>query len=240
MSTIPETVHRSLISLDGPDTIALLERLVTNDTRDWQVDQIRYGALLTPQGKVIADYQATRTGTGIDLNVSDIGAEDLAKRLKMFRLRSDVEIELTAEAPPLFDSEAERIAAGIPIQGIEFGAAEIFPSDINMDRRGGVALNKGCFVGQEVVSRMHRRGNIRRRTVIVEGEALAADAVIMAGGPLGQVTSVAGGLALARLRIDRLAKAEADGAAIRVNDNPVRIKKPDWLQEEMAAFLVDG
>ena len=44
----------------------------------------------------------------------------------------------------------------------DFGSAEVFPADINMDVLGGVALNKGCFVGQEVVSRMHRRGTIRR------------------------------------------------------------------------------
>ena len=75
--------QRCLIKLSGPDTLTLLERLVTNNTQDWNEGQRRYGALLTPQGKVIADYEALRTASGVDLNVAAIAAEDLAKRLKI-------------------------------------------------------------------------------------------------------------------------------------------------------------
>jgi len=232
--------QRCLIKLSGPDTLTLLERLVTNNTQDWNEGERRYGALLTPQGKVIADFEALRTAGGVDLNVAAVAAEDLAKRLKMFRLRADVQIDIGEEAPALYRDEARRIMAGRPIQGVDFGAAEIFPSDINMDRLGGVALNKGCFVGQEVVSRMHRRGNIRRRTVVLLGENLEVGGDVRAGGnSLGQVTSVDQKCALARLRIDRLARAEADGLALSVNDIPVTVEKSDWLQEEMASFLKD-
>jgi folate-binding Fe-S cluster repair protein YgfZ len=86
--------HRSLIRLTGPDTIALLERTVTNSVKDWAAGEVRYGALLTPQGKIISDYTVLRTDDGVLLDVHEDAAEDLAKRLKMFRLRARVEITL--------------------------------------------------------------------------------------------------------------------------------------------------
>ncbi len=237
LSNSPRRAH---LRLSGPDTITLLERLVTNNTEDWDKGECRYGALLTPQGKVIADYEAARTEDGVDLNVDAGAVEDLAKRLKMFRLRADVAIEVSEDAPLLFEDETARIMAGRPQQGIDFESAKIFPSDINMDRLGGVALNKGCFVGQEVVSRMHRRGNIRRRTVVLKGTFQDAGELLVDGDKsVGEVTSYYDTHALARVRIDRLAQAEKDGLHLSVNDIPVTVEKPDWLQEEMAAFLQD-
>ena len=244
--------HRSLLSLRGPDTIALLERLVTNATTDWEAGETRYGALLTPQGKVIADYLALRTEDGVWLDVSKAHIADLAKRLKMFRLRSDVEIEqrddlfvfagldpcverpetpdgatyayrdprypegrlrLTAGSMDVEDSSEslakyhrDRIAHAVPEQGSDFGAAEVFPAEINMDVLDGVALNKGCFVGQEVVSRMHRRGKIRKRTLrldLPETLQAASGDEIKAPLPIGAVTSTGTAQALAEPEIIR-------------------------------------
>ncbi|MEM9226146.1 MAG: folate-binding protein [Pseudomonadota bacterium] len=291
--------HRAVLSLTGPDTLTLLERLVTHDTTDWPVGEARYGGLLTPQGKVIADYLALRTADGILMDMAAAFADDLAKRLKLFRLRSDVEIvrredlfvlaglEPALQGPrpvsgalhvfvdqryedgrlrafatlsewqawygyhpaewsrPVAIYHADRIAHGVPEQGVDFGAAEVFPSDINMDLFGGVALNKGCFVGQEVVSRMHRRGKVRRRTIVLSGEMSEPDELMVDGDtgvpkPIGDVTSLSGNHALAQVRVDRLAKAEADAKIVSVDGRPVRVEKPDWLGEEMATFLVDG
>ena len=61
--------QRSLIRLSGPDTIALLERTVTNSVQDWAAGEARYGALLTPQGKIISDYTVLRTDDGVLLDV---------------------------------------------------------------------------------------------------------------------------------------------------------------------------
>ena len=72
--------HRAVLSLAGPDTITLLERLVTNSTEEWAPGETRYGALLTPQGKVIADYLAIRTSEGVLLDVAEAYVEELAKR----------------------------------------------------------------------------------------------------------------------------------------------------------------
>lgn len=281
--------HRAILSLTGPDTITLLERLVTHATNDWAPDETRYGALLTPQGKILADYLAIRTPDGVLLDVSETQIDDLAKRLKMFRLRSQVDIErledvsvvagldaapdgirpipgmqrvyLDSRIPggrlrgliakegsapedddpaaqgwqSLAAYHADRIAHCIPEQGFDFGQADAFPADINMDVLGGVALNKGCFVGQEVVSRMHRRGQIRKRTLTVRvatGESAQPGMDLHAPAPIGNVTSAQNELALARLRIDRWSKAEADGMPVLLDETPVTIEKPDWLITE--------
>lgn len=260
---------RSTLSLTGPDTLTLLERLVTNATEDWASGDTRYGALLTPQGKVIADFIALRTEDGVMLDVAESARDDLAKRLKMFRLRSAVEITADdtlaiAVAPDAYpggfadprhadmphrafvaasdisgtaEIEAQRIALGITEQGKDFDGAEVFPSDINMDRLGGVDMKKGCFVGQEVVSRMHRRGNIRRRTITLHGDSLKVGAALIGDTPLGEVTSAGPDTALARVRVDRLAKALGDGGPLTVDDKTVSLEKTDWLEAEMAAFL---
>ena len=275
--------HRTIVSLRGPDTIALLERLVTNSTSDWAIGETRYGALLTPQGKVIADFLAMRSDEGVWLDVSKDHAADLAKRLKMFRLRSQVEIDVHDElfvfadldaaqnhrselpgaahvyhdcryeggrlrvastrsdwavsSKSITEYHADRIGHVVPEQGTDFGAAAIFPADINMDVLDGVALNKGCFVGQEVVSRMHRRGKIRKRTLHVElpPEMTAqCGAEIKAPLPIGALTSVTEGSALAVVRVDRLTSAEQTGDTVTIDETPVTIKKPGWLVAELA------
>lgn len=276
--------HRTVLSLRGPDTIALLERLVTNDTSNWPAGETRYGALLTPQGKVIADYLAWRTEDGVFLDVARDYAPDLAKRLKLFRLRSQVEIEQRDElmvfaglvacdaapdTPPeaehayrdprysdgrlrvvaradmadethtIADYHADRIAHAVPEQGSDFATADVFPAEINMDVLDGVALNKGCFVGQEVVSRMHRRGKIRKRTLRLEMPASAtaqSGDSVTAPLSIGTVTSAAPGQALAVIRVDRLASAEQAGEIVTVNETPVSLEIPAWLDAERAAM----
>lgn len=285
--------HRAVLSLSGPDTLTLLERLVTHATNDWTPGQTRYGALLTPQGKVLADYLAVRTEHGVLMDVATEHVADLAKRLKLFRLRADVEIEVMEDlfvvagiedAPegvrpisgalhvyldpryaggrlrglatkeswaawfgyhpaewsrPYDEYNADRIDNCVPEQGTDFAAAEVFPSDINMDLLGGVALNKGCFVGQEVVSRMHRRGKIRKRTLsldLPDSITPLAGTEIKAPMPIGRLTSLEGKRALAQIRIDRLHKAETEQNPICVDESSVTISKPAWLEADFAAM----
>ena len=96
---------RSVLVLDGPDTLALLERLVTSNTHDWEIGEARYGALLTPQGKAIADFIAHRTEAGALLDVATHAVGDLSKRLQMFRLRAKVDIGVDVVMPACFDHD---------------------------------------------------------------------------------------------------------------------------------------
>ena len=114
-----------------------------------------------------------------------------------------------------------RIMAGVPDGGIDFAYGDTFPHEANLDRLNGLDFTKGCYVGQEVVSRVEHRGTARKRVtpVIFEGRAPPPGTEISVGhiaiGTMG--SSVPGssegtGRGLAMIRIDRAAEAAAEGA----------------------------
>lgn len=120
-----------------------------------------------------------------------------------------------------------RIARGIPEQGADFAADTAFPHDIGMDLLDGVDFKKGCYVGQEVVSRMQHRGTARRRPVIVSGlpEGTAAGAPLLVDErEAGTVGMVLNGDAVAIVRLDRI----PDAQAATVGGILVKLAIPSW------------
>jgi tRNA-modifying protein YgfZ len=112
----------------------------------------------------------------------------------------------------LADYEALRISLGVPKGGVDFAYGDAFPHDVNMDLLHGVDFEKGCYVGQEVVSRMKHRAGVRKRIVRVrlDGPAPAAGTPITdADLQVGALGSSAGEFALAMLRLDRVEEAKA-------------------------------
>jgi folate-binding protein YgfZ len=134
-----------------------------------------------------------------------------------------------ADAEALY--EALRIECGVALSGADFALSDAFPHDVLMDFNGGLSFRKGCYVGQEVVSRMQHRGTARRRVVIVSGEnALpVAGTEISAGGkPIGTLGSVVGNHGLAIVRIDRAGEAMAAETPILVGDVKASLALPAW------------
>src|SRR3712207_1462597 len=101
-----------------------------------------------------------------------------------------------------------------------------------MDQLHGIDFDKGCYVGQEVVSRMQHRGTARTRVVPLvypEGTAAAPGTPVTAGErTIGTTGTGAGGRGLAMIRLDRAADAIATGETIRAGAVPVRLERPDW------------
>ena len=90
--------------------------------------------------------------------------------------------------------------------------------DVNLDLMNGVDFKKGCYVGQEVVARVHYRNSARKRIVKIhfDGPAPAQGTQITAGETnIGQVGSTAGEEGLAMVRLDRLEEARAAGVALK-------------------------
>jgi folate-binding protein YgfZ len=129
---------------------------------------------------------------------------------------------------------AHRIALGVPEGGRDFLFGDAFPHEALMDQLGGVDFDKGCYVGQEVVSRMEHRGTARTRIVPViypEGPVPEAGAEVRAGETvLGKTGTAAAGRGLATIRLDRAADALAAGTPITAGGLPVRLAKPDWIR----------
>ncbi|MGV1984995.1 YgfZ/GcvT domain-containing protein [Agrobacterium sp. 22-221-1] len=127
--------------------------------------------------------------------------------------------------------DALRIEHGIAESGRDYALQDAFPHDVLMDVNDGVSFKKGCFVGQEVVSRMKHRGTARRRVVTVsaEGALPASGTEITADGkPVGTLGTVCGNRALAIVRIDRIADALASGTPLLAETVPVTVALPAW------------
>jgi tRNA-modifying protein YgfZ len=130
---------------------------------------------------------------------------------------------------------AHRIMLGVPEGGLDYAFADAFPHEALFDQLHGVDFDKGCYVGQEVVSRMEHRGTARNRIVTVEAVSnLTAAAAVTAGdASLGHVGSVAGHAGLALIRLDRAHEATQKGHAIVSGDVALKLRKPDWATFDM-------
>jgi folate-binding protein YgfZ len=145
--------------------------------------------------------------------------------------RSIVSRTDAASAKPRDGYDAVRIFLGVPKGGVDFAYGDAFPHDVNMDLLNGVDFAKGCYVGQEVVSRMRHRGGVRRRTckarLSKSAPAPAPGVPVFAGDSLiGTLGSSSGALALALIRIDRLEEAKAAGKTITAGGVTLEIEPP--------------
>ena len=127
---------------------------------------------------------------------------------------------------------AHRIALGVPEGGADYAWGDTFPHEALYDRLAGVSFTKGCYVGQEIVSRMQHRGTARKRILLVRAAApmpppgtpvTAGEATI---GVLGSNDDA--NTALAMLRVDRVIESKTVGTPIRAGACDLTIDVPDW------------
>jgi tRNA-modifying protein YgfZ len=217
---------RGVVKVAGDDALRFLNGLVTNDMSKVSPGQARFAALLTPQGKIIADFiiaeAPAEDGGGFFLDIPKALAGTLVEKLNFYKLRAKVICEDLSEVlgvmavwdgkgdseyglsypdprlptlgarimlPPHLagdaatdlgttlgtaDSyEAHRIALGVPRGGLDFIYADTFPHEADMDQLSGVDFEKGCYVGQEVVSRVEHRASARSRVVPIAYDEFA-------------------------------------------------------------------
>lgn len=275
---------RSVVKVAGEDARNFLNGLVTTDLNRLKPGLGRFGALLTPQGKIIVDFLITEApaghGGGFLIDCPKALAESLATKLKFYKLRAKVTVEnldlgvlaawdgqpaaqpdlafadprhdglgfrilipedlkqklsdlIGAELVDATEYEAHRIALGVPRGGLDFMYGDAFPHETNMDRLAGVDFDKGCYVGQEVVSRMQHRGTARTRSVrvLLDGPSPEAGATIVAGDkPVGTIGSTSGGKGIALVRIDRIADALDAGQPLTAGGLALRLAEPDVVR----------
>jgi len=277
---------RGVVKVSGSDARDFLNGLLTTDVTLLRPGLGRFGALLTPQGKITTDFLITEApsghGGGFLIDCPRALAQALADKLGFYKLRAKVSVEnlsdslgvlaawdgdaalkpdlafadprevalgwrilvpetLAQKAADLIGAElvdstaydAHRIASGVPRGGLDFIYGDAFPHETNMDRLHGVDFDKGCYVGQEVVSRMQHRGTARTRTVriILDGPAPEPGAAVLAGDkPIGTMGSTAGHHGLALIRIDRAADALEAGTPLTSGGLAIRLAEPADLQ----------
>jgi len=171
--------------------------------------------------------------TRSDLAFADPRTPDLGWRILVPEaLAGTVAGLIGADLVDSSDYEAHRIGCGVPRGGLDFSYGDAFPHETNMDRLHGVDFDKGCYVGQEVVSRMQHRGTARTRTVrvVLDDASPEVGETILAGDkPVGTIGSTAHGKGLALIRTDRVSDALERGLALTAGGLTIRLADPDAL-----------
>ncbi|MDJ0639457.1 MAG: folate-binding protein [Paracoccaceae bacterium] len=194
---------RTVLKVTGDDREDFLQNLVTNDVGKL-ADGLVWAALLTPQGKYLADFFLVPADDAILIDVAETLAPDLLKRLTMYRLRAAVQIEATdtpvarglgpapdgafqdprdpalgwraydGRASEDVDWNALRVAHLVPASGEELLPGESYPLEMNFEALNGVDFKKGCYVGQEVTARMKHKTELRKGLARVRIQGQAA------------------------------------------------------------------
>jgi tRNA-modifying protein YgfZ len=141
--------------------------------------------------------------------------------------------ELGAQLTDPHPYEAHRIALGVPSGGPDFAYGDAYPHEADMDQLNGVDFDKGCYVGQEVVSRMEHRGRIRTRVVPVSyaGSPPQVGAPVRAGGKsVGTMGSTSAGRGLALLRLDRVEEALTASLTLEADGISLEVVRPSWAR----------
>jgi folate-binding protein YgfZ len=286
---IAELSDRAVIRLSGEDTRKLLQKLITVDFDDVSPTRAGYGALLTPQGKIMFDFFVAEQGGAYLFDCAGARKDELIKRLTFYRLRAKMDIEdispdfkvmalwggdvetLEPEAGAAAESQggvlyrdprvaetgmramvprtvicagqdvaeadyhAHRIAIGLADSMADLASGDLFPHEANFDQFHGVDFAKGCYVGQEVVSRMEHRGTGARKRIVpviaTEGTIEAGDVLSAGGKAIGEVLSSSGQQALALVRLDRAESALGQGDMIQTAAGyEVVLQQPAWAQ----------
>jgi len=173
--------------------------------------------------------------------LSDFGLSYPDPRLPALGARTILPPDLAAEAAAdlgamLTDADAydaHRIALGVPRGGMDFAYGGTFPHEADMDQLAGVDFEKGCYIGQEVVSRVEHRSSARSRILPISYDAFAPSSglPVMAGEKqAGTLGSTAKGRGLALLRLDRVADALESGTSLDAGGIAIHVVKPAWAK----------
>ena len=196
-------MHRAIHEITGPDAETFLQGLITNDIARLE-DGLVYAAILTPQGKYLADFFLARMGEAILLDVDAKLSPGLIQRLTMYKLRADVTIaasELqvmrgTGMPPPGALPDPRHADMGWRLYGAEGGddgtdfdairvahcipeteielTPDTFILEAGFEALNGVDFRKGCYVGQEVTARMKHKTELRKGLTTVAIQGEAA------------------------------------------------------------------
>ncbi|MGJ8610162.1 MAG: YgfZ/GcvT domain-containing protein [Octadecabacter sp.] len=188
--------HRTLLKLTGRDAPDFLQGLVTNDVTKTK-DGLVYAALLTPQGKFIADFFVAANDDALLIDVAASHGANLAQRLSMYRLRADVAIDAsdlivstgTGPAPagalpdPRHPELGWRLYSDTDVSDdtdwdalrvahvVPQTGIELTPDtyilEAGFERLNGVDFRKGCYVGQEIAARMKHKTDLKKGLVQV-------------------------------------------------------------------------
>lgn len=201
------------INVTGADAFEFLQGQLTNDLQRLESEGEILAAWCNPKGRVIWFGTVWKIDGGYGMSAAAETAEDIVKRMTVFRFRSKVEFEIVDEgqtADPAF-----LVENGYPFIGSD-QVEQFTPHMLNFDLLGAISYDKGCYTGQEIVARTHYKGATKRRTLRFESEASVSpgDKVSLDGREIGDVLNVAGNALLAVVPVDKADEALCIGDVV--------------------------
>ena len=247
VDTLPKGIAR-LGALLTPQGKILFEFLISRDGEDGFVfDMITEQIPAFIQRMTLYRLRAKAEIAAIDdssVNVCWGGKADqtdtLDERFKGAEPVHRVYRSMEGGSASIQDYDQLRIENGVAEAGRDFDLSDAFPHDVLMDLNGGISLKKGCYVGQEVVSRMQHRGTARRRIMKVSGEAnlpATGTSIAVSERAVGAMGTVVGSEGLALVRADKIARASADGQDITADGMAISLAFPSWTGLNLASFV---
>ena len=221
----------SSIDVTGSDSFEFLQGQLTNDLKNLENRTTLLSAWCNPKGRVISLMTVTVLPDGYALSVPADLADELVKRLTMFRFRSKVELIVNEELSS--EDAALGIKSGIPWIGAE-QSEKFTPHMLNLDLLDAINLEKGCYTGQEIVARTHYKGATKRRTLRFESDATvsAGDNVIAGDRKIGEVLNAAGSDCLAVVTVDKVdVPLVVQGARLTLLPLAYLQDIPDWRDD---------
>lgn len=229
-----ESIPYATIVASGDDAFDFLQAQLAADLRDIGGEPV-LAAWCNPKGRVICLFRVSRPGENFLLTLPGELAEDVARRLAMFRFRAKVEFEPTAATAEQLGMHSgyeswrlDNLQNGIP-EVLAAQSEQFTPHMLNLDLLGAVSVSKGCYPGQEIVARTHFRGATRRRTLRFEcaQPVRPGDKVSDGQRDVGEVLNAIGNELLAVVPVD------AAGGQLNVNDHAlVNLPLPYSIEQE--------
>ena len=266
---------RSILSIGGKDSQSFLQAIITCD-----VEKISsspgYGAILTPQGKLLYDFIIFKKNNEFLLDISKLNIKDFEKLLTIYKLRSDISIEERIDlnvfvdienktedikfldprlvkmgSRDILESESldygtdlilyknQKIKLGIAETGDDLDAGEIFPMEANLDYLNGIDFQKGCFIGQEVSSRMFRKGTAKKRIVSFTSndDFTNKEEIVYNGTRIGTVIKKIDTNGIALIKVDKISNPDRKITTVTTENNQktMVINLPSFFPKQTGA-----
>ena len=197
---MPQPTYSSIV-VQGADALEFLQGQLTADVAQVQPGQSVLSAWCNPKGRVICLLHLAYLDSGYTLTLPAELADNIAKRLTLFRFRAKVEFTVRPATAAESGLDPDALEAGL-LQRLRDGIPEIWlaqsekftPHMLNLDLLGAISFDKGCYTGQEVVARTHYRGATKRRTLRFESAAPVhpGDKISVGDREVGEVLNAIG------------------------------------------------
>ena len=192
----------STITVDGSDALDFLQGQLTNDLGRLDAEAEILAAWCSPKGRVIWFGTVSASDNGFALSAPAVTADDIVRRLTVFRFRSKVELAVVDDGATV--DPGFLVQNGYPFIGAE-QMEQFTPHMLNLDLLDAISLDKGCYTGQEIVARTHYKGATKRRTLRFESAAAVSvgDKISDGSRDVGEVLNVAGNDLLGVVPVDK-------------------------------------